>query len=224
MSNSNVTGTDKELTQKQKDRAQRKAEFKEIAYEMHVSETNNVLAKLRKDANQMIPEYRTGRPKEFNDRIKEEMLERLANGQNLKDICRLKHMPSPVTVYAELEKDRIFSNLFTRARLSMADTLFDECLSICDDDSNDLVKLDDGSTIVNHAKIQRDKLRVDTRLRIAGKLNPKRYSDKLLDSAANVTVNNNSVTINARDMSATDRDKLRTILLAAKENNTIDHE
>jgi len=209
---------------KKANKQKRKEEFRKIADELHIEETNNVFEQLRKDANEMIPEYKTGRPKEFNDTIKQELLERMANGQNLKDICRLNHMPSPVTVYAELEKDRVFSNLFTRARLSMADSLFDECLSIADDDSNDLVKLKDGTTIVNHARIQRDKLKVDTRLRIAGKLNPKRYSDKLIDSAANVTVNHNNLTINARDMSPDSRDKLRKLLLEAKSNVTIENE
>jgi hypothetical protein len=214
MSQDTCSGLNDKKAQKQK----KKEEFKKVAYEIHNTETKTVFDKLRQDANVMVKEYRTGRPKEFNDSLKTEMLERMANGQNLKDICRMKHMPSPVTVYAELENDRIFSNLFTRARLSMADTLFDECLLIADDDSDDKIKQDDGTITVNHAKIQRDKLRVDTRLRICGKLNPKRYSDKLIDQASNVTVNHNNLTINARDMSVDDRERLRKLLIDAKAN------
>ena len=72
--------------------------------------------------------------------------------------------------------------------------------------------------MVNHAAIQRAKLKIDTRMRMAGKMNHK-YADKPL-IGDNATVNLNTLSVNARDMDPDSRDKLRALLLSARANAT----
>jgi hypothetical protein len=98
----------------------------------------------------------------------------------------------------------------------MADVLFDQCLAIADDAAGDVIQnAQTGETIVNHANIARAKLRIETRFRMAGKISSK-YADKAAADGTPVTVNN--VTINARDLDADQRDKLRNLLLVARAN------
>lgn len=143
------------------------------------------------------------------------ILDRIANGEALANICKEKDMPPPSVVLKWTEKEASFSDLYRRARETMADVLFDQCLAIADDSAGDvLTNTQTGEITVNHANIARAKLRIETRFRIAGKISPK-YADKGGDGTP-VTVNN--VTINARDLDPEQRDKLRNLLLVARAN------
>ena len=124
-------------------------------------------------------------------------------------------MPSPATIIATTEKDRSFLEKYARARLHQADVLFHQCLDIADNDGNDVFLDKEGNKTANHAAIQRHKLMIETRFRMAGKFNG-RYADKaaLVGEGASVTVNN--LSINPRDMSPDSREKLRKLLLEAK--------
>lgn len=78
-------------------------------------------------------------------------------------------------------------------REDLADDYVAEALQIADDGTNDYVERQrsNGSTFValDTEAVQRSKLRVDTRLRIAAKLAPKRYGDKVeLDHKGQVGV------------------------------------
>jgi hypothetical protein len=86
---------------------------------------------------------------------------------------------------------------------------------IADDDSRDLLVDKEGIATPNNAAIARDRLKIETRMRMAGKLSGK-YADKPLASdGSNVTVNN--MTVNARDMSPDARDRLRAVLLETRD-------
>lgn len=144
------------------------------------------------------------------------ILDRIANGESLANICKEKDMPPPSTVLFWCEKEPSFAESYRRARETMADVLFDQCLAIADDSAGDVLKnTQTGEITVNHAAIARAKLRIETRFRIAGKISPK-YADKGGGDGTPVTVNN--VTINARDLDPDQRDKLRNLLLVARAN------
>jgi hypothetical protein len=98
-----------------------------------------------------------------------------------------------------------------------ADVLFNQCLDIADDDTRDVIASNDGSVTVNNAAIARDKLKIETRFRMAGKLNI-RYQDKGLLAGDGASVTVNQLTVNARDMSPDARDRLRAILQESKDN------
>jgi hypothetical protein len=67
---------------------------------------------------------------------------------------------------------------FGRARELQAQRWAEECIPIADDDSNDILTNSKGDPIPNHAKIQRDKLRIDSRKWAASKLDPKAWGDR----------------------------------------------
>lgn len=75
---------------------------------------------------------------------------------------------------------------YARSYMDRADVLFEECLNIADDSTDDVMFLtaedndgDSGRAIIKHSAIQRARLRVDTRKWAIGKMNPKKYSDKI---------------------------------------------
>lgn len=156
-----------------------------------------------------------GHVKYNRDALMPVILDRLSNGESMANICREDGMPPPSTIHFWIAKEPLFAEAYSRARAVMADVLFDQCLAIADDASKDIVENTlTGEITVNHAAIARAKLKIDTRFRIAGKISSK-YADKSpLDGAGAVTVNN--LTINARDMDAEQRDKLRSLLLIAR--------
>lgn len=108
---------------------------------------------------------------------------------SIRKICRENEsLPDPVTVYKWLSENESFSKQYARARADGAALMAEELLEIADDDSGDLITIEvpvkggkDGETktitTVNHAKVQRDRLRTDTRKWLLSKLAPKKYGD-----------------------------------------------
>jgi hypothetical protein len=205
---------------KSKDKPIPKAEY--IAEQ--TKEESRLWKQIAHDADKAVA--RIGRPSKRTQATEDEILVRLANGQSLAAICRLDHMPDCATVIRwtaeESKEGKAFCVAYNRARASQADVLFDESLSICDDDSKDLIIAEDGSATANPSAVARSKLRIETRFRMAGKISQK-YADKpfIGDNAA-ITINNNSLSIDGHSMAQDQRDSLRAILLAAKDARTID--
>tara|TARA_Y100000310_G_scaffold315129_1_gene365354 strand:- start:635 stop:1111 length:477 start_codon:yes stop_codon:yes gene_type:complete len=109
----------------------------------------------------------------------DEIIERLADGESLRAITALDHMPVKTTVINWLNADRDFLVRYARAREAQADAIFDECLDIADDSTGDVSVDDKGKLVFNGEVVQRARLRVDTRLKLAGKLRPEKYGDRL---------------------------------------------
>ena len=128
---------------------------------------------------------KTGRPSSYTDETAAKICERLALGESLREICRDEKMPSQRSVFRWLldEENEVFRQQYARAREIQAEAIFDEILEIADDGSNDWMerRLPSGETVevVNQEHIQRSRLRIDSRKWMAGKLQPKKYGDKL---------------------------------------------
>lgn len=169
---------------------------------------------------------RLGRPSKRTQAIEDEILIRIANGQSLAAICRLDHMPDAATVIrwtlGEREQDKAFCLAYNRARASQADVMWDESLAIADDASQDLITHEDGSITANPSAVARAKLRIETRFRMAGKVK-QQYADKpFLGDGAAITINNNSLSIDARSIGQDQRDSLRQILMQARDAKAIE--
>jgi hypothetical protein len=80
-------------------------------------------------------------------------------------------------IWIDLDKDK--AKQYTRACEIRAEKIADEILEICDSTEDDIITDLEGNKITNHNVINRDKLRVDTRKWLLGKLSPKKYGDKL---------------------------------------------
>ena len=157
-----------------------------------------------------------GRPSKYSPELADRIFTLLASGLSLTRICEREDMPSVAAVARWSAENPAFREAYTRAREAQADALFDQCVDIADDAAQDVTYDDDGKPIFNGVAVQRAKLRIETRLRVAGKLN-QRYADRpLIGDGASVTVNNNTLTLDARTLDPDQRDKLRNLLLIAK--------
>jgi len=113
------------------------------------------------------------------DVLAEEILADLAKGITLADICRRPHMPDRTTVYNWLNANEDFSLRFARAREVGFDVIAEECLQIADDKSQDTkIVGEDEREVLNTEFVQRSKVRIETRLKLLAKWDPKRYGDK----------------------------------------------
>src|SRR5687767_12219462 len=125
------------------------------------------------------------RPSDFTSELADEICERIATtARGIDFICESdESLPSARTVHRWLSANEEFRQSYVRARERQADLIFDECLEIADDASNDTKIVGasedhEGHEVSNTEWISRSKLRVDTRLRMAGKLAPKKYGDR----------------------------------------------
>lgn len=110
------------------------------------------------------------------------IMERLADGESLRSICRDPNMPSRPTVYGwVLENKDSFADQYARAREMQAHALSDDIIAISDDGSNDWMERHDPNNRgweANGEHMQRSRLRVDARKWAASKILPKVYGEK----------------------------------------------
>lgn len=124
----------------------------------------------------------TGRPTKRTDKLVDEIIAAVSEGITLREICRRKEI-SVAAFNAWKREDEELSSRFARARDEGFDAIAEETVEIADDGTNDWVERerDDGSTYMelDREHVQRSKLRIETRLKLLAKWDPKRYGDKL---------------------------------------------
>jgi hypothetical protein len=110
------------------------------------------------------------------------IVEGISQGVTLAELCR-RHDIGRRTVYDWMEEDADFAARIARARVLGFDAIAEQALEIAEDGTNDWIerRRDDGSIdeLVNSEHIQRSRLRVDTRLKLLAKWDPKRYGDRV---------------------------------------------
>lgn len=117
----------------------------------------------------------------FSQSLFDDICERIADGESLRDICADEHMPSKSALFKWLNEKPEIVDQYARAKEEQADAIFDEILNIADDARNDWMERngEDEGWQVNGEHIQRSRLRIDARKWMAGKLRPKKYGDKV---------------------------------------------
>ena len=101
---------------------------------------------------------------EFNPETANAILERIANGESLRNIASAEGFPSRPTIYGWLSSNKEFADQYARAREEQADTYADEIAAIADDES---------------IPADSRRIRIDARKWVACKLKPKKYGDKV---------------------------------------------
>ena len=136
-----------------------------------------------------------GRPSLYTLALAEEVCERLSNGETLEDICRSAHMPATRTVYLWTETYASFAADFARARTRGFDAIAAQTLEIADEARNDWMERaarEEGGEpgkAFDAEHVQRSKLRIETRLKLLAKWDPKRYGEKLgLEHSGNIGI------------------------------------
>ncbi len=125
---------------------------------------------------------KTGRPTKYTPTLAESICESMSSGESLTSICSAEGMPKRTTVVGWRGQHDEFATSYARARIAYADAIFDEAIEIADDTSGDWTtraKNREEVRVVDHENIQRARLRVETRMKAAAKINPAKYGDKL---------------------------------------------
>lgn len=125
------------------------------------------------------PETMPGRPSVYTEAVAREILDRMADGEPLRRICRDDHLPARSTVFRwVVDCDPPgFSDRFARVRQIQALAWIEDGLQIVDDGRGDFWHDSEGKLQIEYEHIQRSKLRVDYRKWLASKLLPT-FSDK----------------------------------------------
>jgi hypothetical protein len=122
-----------------------------------------------------------GRPSLYTDEILETICQGLSKGIPLTVICEPDGMPSPGTVRRWQAEDDAVSDAIARAREDGEFALAEQCLAISDEREGRAIMADGAEVAVvfDSTAVQRNKLRIDTRLKLLAKFNPKRWGDKV---------------------------------------------
>lgn len=101
----------------------------------------------------------------------DEMIDRIASGECLIDICKEEHMPSPITWYSWFTRLPGLPERYAAARRAWSNFHAELCISIADDDSNDTMIgtniKGDAVEMSNNAAVPRADLRIKTRIKLA---------------------------------------------------------
>ena len=127
-----------------------------------------------------------GRPGIFSQEIADTICELMATGKGLREICTREDMPGRTTVLRWLEADEKFRGQYARARIHLMDWYAEEIVRIAYDETGDILIDQDGDksrTVANHAKVQRDKLKIEALKWLMSKLAPKRFGNTPEDLA-----------------------------------------
>lgn len=134
----------------------------------------------------------------YTPELADEICERIANGETLREITREPHMPSYRSVYRWREANPEFASRFAHARDCGFDVIAEEALEISNtprvgertEDS------EQGYKVVCEDMLGHRKLQIETRLKLLAKWSP-RYSEKL-----DVTSGGQPLTMTAEERAA----------------------
>ena len=106
------------------------------------------------------------------------ILSEIEEGNSLRSVLSKKDMPSRYTFFEWLKDDDGKANQYARACEVRAEGIFEDILEIADNSSNDTIYTDKGE-IPNSEWIARSRLKVDARKWMLGKMNPKKYGERI---------------------------------------------
>lgn len=139
-----------------------------------------------------------GRPTDYTDEIGEKICQLIAEGNSLVDICAKEDMPSRSAVLrwvlrAETNDDfKDFATSYARAMEIRTEVLMDETIPIADNATDDveLIQTKSGSReVINNSAIARARLQIETRMKMAAFMKPKKYGNKTsLDHDGSITI------------------------------------
>lgn len=106
------------------------------------------------------------------------ILSEIEEGASLRSVLKRNDMPNKQTFFNWIYEDKEKVDQYARACEKRAESIFEDILEIADDSSNDTIYTDKGE-YPDKEWMARSRLRVDSRKWMLGKMNPKKYGDKL---------------------------------------------
>jgi hypothetical protein len=130
--------------------------------------------------------------------------DRISQGESLRGVCRDPEMPHKSTVLRWLRERPELRDQYTNARDDLMEYWASDILEIADDGTLDtmpgLNKYGDEVQVPNHANVQRDRLRIDSRKWLLSKLAAKKYGDRMeVDVSGEVGVKVDITALSARE-------------------------
>ena len=116
-----------------------------------------------------------GRPTKYTEELVAEICDRVANGTPLREICREEGKPSWTAFYNWINSDDALFERFARARELGTDAIAEDAIAILDAIPE---RIDGGR--MDSAYVQWQKNRVEMRLKLLAKWNPRKYGDKTI--------------------------------------------
>jgi hypothetical protein len=109
--------------------------------------------------------------------------DRISRGESLRSVCRDPEMPHKSTVLRWLREMPDLRDRYVQARDDLMEYWASDILEIADDGTLDVIpglnKYGDEVMVPNHANVQRDRLRIDSRKWLLSRLKPQVYGDRL---------------------------------------------
>jgi len=121
------------------------------------------------------------------------IISEIESGKSLISTLNTNGMPSTSTFYIWLETEVEKSKRYACACEVRELLILDEIISIADSQENDAIETDSG-IITNHNAINRNRLQIDSRKWMLGKLNPKKYGDKVDTTNTNINIDAGKLT------------------------------
>lgn len=118
-----------------------------------------------------------GRKTTYTEKTARAICERLADGEPLRQICRDDDMPSWRTVYDWQEARPEFAARIARARTMGFDAIAEDTLEIID--AAPERQATEHGTKIDPGAVQHQKNRVEQRMKLLSKWDPKRFGDKI---------------------------------------------
>ena len=115
---------------------------------------------------------------EYDENKFKNILDDIESGDSLRAACRNINL-NRRDFYKWIDESDELKNQYARATTERHDKIFEEILEISDDGSFDTITDKEGNEKLNTEHVQRSRLRVDSRKWMLGKMNPKKYGDRI---------------------------------------------
>ena len=102
----------------------------------------------------------------------------IEEGASLRSILRRDDMPNRNTFFEWLHESEEKSNQYARACELRAEQIFEDILEIADETSGDKKYTATGE-VIDSEYVARSRIKIDARKWMLGKMNPKKYGDKI---------------------------------------------
>jgi hypothetical protein len=122
------------------------------------------------------PKGSGGRPSKYTPELATEIVQRLSEGEPLRQICRDDHMPDWRTIYDWMYRNEELSAAIAHARELGQDAIAEDIMREISEDPERI--LSEGGGRIDSGYVQLIKARAEIKLKLLAKWNPKKYGDR----------------------------------------------
>jgi hypothetical protein len=112
------------------------------------------------------------------EKVFNSILSEIEEGASLRSVLRREDMPSRYTFFEWLHNNEVKTNQYARACELRAEAIFEDILEIADETSGDK-KYTDAGEVIDSEYVARSRVKIDARKWMLGKMQPKKYGDKI---------------------------------------------